>query len=98
RGVPAGGGRLPALHDGSALAPVRLTLDESRDEATIHPTASLRRAPPTVRRNVGADVASSTVSGGLRAPVDIFRPPAGKWAIVDSNHGPPPYQSGALTN
>jgi hypothetical protein len=21
-----------------------------------------------------------------------------KWAIVDSNHGPPPYQSGALTN
>jgi hypothetical protein len=20
------------------------------------------------------------------------------WAIVDSNHGPPPYQSGALTN
>ena len=23
---------------------------------------------------------------------------AGKWAIVDSNHGPPPYQSGALTN
>ena len=30
------------------------------------------------------------------------RPPAewagGSWAIVDSNHGPPPYQSGALTN
>ena len=23
---------------------------------------------------------------------------AAKWAIVDSNHGPPPYQSGALTN
>jgi hypothetical protein len=23
---------------------------------------------------------------------------ATKWAIVDSNHGPPPYQSGALTN
>ncbi len=23
---------------------------------------------------------------------------SGKWAIVDSNHGPPPYQSGALTN
>ena len=22
----------------------------------------------------------------------------GEWAIVDSNHGPPPYQSGALTN
>jgi hypothetical protein len=21
-----------------------------------------------------------------------------QWAIVDSNHGPPPYQSGALTN
>ena len=21
-----------------------------------------------------------------------------RWAIVDSNHGPPPYQSGALTN
>jgi hypothetical protein len=21
-----------------------------------------------------------------------------EWAIVDSNHGPPPYQSGALTN
>jgi hypothetical protein len=25
---------------------------------------------------------------------DLFR----EWAIVDSNHGPPPYQSGALTN
>ena len=24
--------------------------------------------------------------------------PAATWAIVDSNHGPPPYQSGALTN
>src|SRR6266511_4990579 len=23
---------------------------------------------------------------------------AAVWAIVDSNHGPPPYQSGALTN
>jgi hypothetical protein len=23
---------------------------------------------------------------------------AERWAIVDSNHGPPPYQSGALTN
>jgi hypothetical protein len=22
----------------------------------------------------------------------------GKWAILDSNQGPPPYQSGALTN
>jgi hypothetical protein len=22
----------------------------------------------------------------------------GRWAIVDSNHGPPPYQSGALTD
>ena len=21
-----------------------------------------------------------------------------RWAIVDSNHGPPPYQSGALTD
>jgi hypothetical protein len=21
-----------------------------------------------------------------------------EWAIVDSNHGPPPYQSGALTD
>jgi hypothetical protein len=27
-------------------------------------------------------------------PSDLFR----EWAIVDSNHGPPPYQSGALTN
>jgi hypothetical protein len=24
--------------------------------------------------------------------------PASEWAIVDSNHGPPPYQSGALTD
>jgi hypothetical protein len=23
---------------------------------------------------------------------------ASEWAIVDSNHGPPPYQSGALTD
>ena len=26
------------------------------------------------------------------------RTPTGEWAIVDSNHGPPPYQSGALTD
>src|SRR5207253_6457095 len=32
-------------------------------------------------------------SSWLEAP-DFFR----QWAIVDSNHGPPPYQSGALTN
>ena len=41
--------------------------------------------------------------GALR---DLASPAAGmagllsprEWAIVDSNHGPPPYQSGALTN
>src|SRR5581483_177042 len=26
------------------------------------------------------------------------KPRAKRWAIVDSNHGPPPYQSGALTD
>ena len=41
-------------------------------------------------------------SGGLDrfAPSTFSRTRAAreKWAIVDSNHGPPPYQSGALTN
>ncbi len=36
--------------------------------------------------------------GARRAPRVALRRGPGRWAIVDSNHGPPPYQSGALTN
>ncbi len=36
---------------------------------------------------------------GLAELVEVLERAAGEeWAIVDSNHGPPPYQSGALTN
>ena len=34
----------------------------------------------------------------IREPAEAARSHVGKWAIVDSNHGPPPYQSGALTD
>ena len=34
----------------------------------------------------------ATSIGSLRGP------PVCEWAILDSNQGPPPYQSGALTN
>jgi hypothetical protein len=45
-------------------------------------TSASRRGPCT-----GSFAAGGAIGDG-----------APKWAIVDSNHGPPPYQSGALTN
>ena len=44
------------------------------------------------------------VEEGTASPRDAYAPfpqwrlGRSEWAIVDSNHGPPPYQSGALTN
>jgi hypothetical protein len=45
--------------------------------------------PPTA----GEATESESMRAGLRRPLD-----ATQWAILDSNQGPPPYQSGALTN
>ena len=41
---------------------------------------------------------SAAVLVTLPPPARQARAGRAQWAIVDSNHGPPPYQSGALTN
>ena len=49
-------------------------------------------------------LAAALTDASLSAPIEVVmaraagRTSSGEWAIVDSNHGPPPYQSGALTN
>jgi hypothetical protein len=45
--------------------------------------------------NDGFSAGSEPVEVGMAAKRPDFDR---EWAIVDSNHGPPPYQSGALTN
>jgi hypothetical protein len=51
-------------------------------------------APP-VSANDGVSVGGDPVEVVMAAKRPDFER---QWAIVDSNHGPPPYQSGALTN
>ncbi len=62
---------------------------------------------PNLRTAAATDIAGVAHDGSRKAVksfevVRLLRPAAadfeGEWAIVDSNHGPPPYQSGALTD
>jgi hypothetical protein len=59
-------------------------------------------SPVTTKQPVARATASNrtrrtlTSSSGRRTDSSATR--RAGWAIVDSNHGPPPYQSGALTN
>src|SRR4029450_8129398 len=82
RGVSACGGRLPPPHAGFALADASCC--ESRSTSLSDADDVSSAVSPR------ASPWASTFFARLRA--------RRKWAIVDSNHGPPPYQSGALTD
>jgi hypothetical protein len=53
------------------------------------------RDPFTKRPSKEADSDRRKVIMASRSAAGVS---SGEWAIVDSNHGPPPYQSGALTD
>ena len=55
------------------------------------------RSELALRHGAGVDEETDSPRDAY-APLPHWRPGRPEWAIVDSNHGPPPYQSGALTN
>ena len=71
-----------------------ITLDPRRSRSARRPGSNLARRGATSSRSALSGSGSPARPHG-RAAADVEEQ---EWAIVDSNHGPPPYQSGALTN
>jgi hypothetical protein len=81
--------RLMNEQSGAELERIRREATVLFDDGTPQPRSTCASAAQEVS---GEEPAKS--HHGPRSGPDFSR----LWAIVDSNHGPPPYQSGALTN
>ena len=86
----------PALAERARAAAERLTGLPSRVSAG---KLELHFGDETRARRAGRDARGAVVGGReCRRGPESTPQPRPEWAILDSNQGPPPYQSGALTN
>ena len=94
--------RMAALSQEGRLEPflTELRRDDELDDHTKG-TCACTRSPAYGSSTATSPVGPPSPTGARRARrAAPSEPPlrSARWAIVDSNHGPPPYQSGALTN
>ena len=92
---------LDERHEGHASRELaqatRRSCSRSRTTCARPPSSTRRRLRPAGgahRAGKPPGFRSTRSHGGT----SLLAPHPKRWAIVDSNHGPPPYQSGALTN
>ena len=87
-------GTLSEIAKDEAFPAGRRRLSAPHDGPALEPWPLRRALPPQLTNacTLGTNPIEVVMAREAR------RTSIGEWAIVDSNHGPPPYQSGALTN